>query len=171
MTCLTILAPEVDVDTVWEEVRSRLSACPSGRAARVLAVAAAIALVAGGAVLATRGGSGDDAGPSAPAPTTPTNVVRDDVHGVELMVPAGWHAAARTTLTPHLGDAPDRPWEVAALGTYPLTPNGPGARCAHMPVAVLNQLGPDRRLAGVGLLADRLPWLRPAAGAVHRPRR
>ena len=142
---------------------------PSGRAARVLAVAAAIALVAGDAVLATLGGSGDHAGPSAPAPTSPSNVVRDDVHGVELMVPAGRRRRPRTP-SPATSVRPGPTVGGAALGTSAHAERAGSQVCAHAGRRA-QPARSDRRRAGVGLLADRLPWRRAAAGAVHPHRR
>ena len=75
-------------------------------------------------------------------------------------LPRGWQEADRI-LTPILGEGRGREWEAFAAGTYPLVPNGPGARCAQWPVTALEQLGPE----------DALVWaIRPTGHPPHPPR-
>jgi hypothetical protein len=78
----------------------------------------------------------------------------DAERDISLQYPSQAWAIAPSVLTPNLGDGPDQPWEIVALGTYPLPAND--HNCAHVPVNALEDLGPD----------DAFVWLmerRPAA--------
>ncbi len=117
------LAPEVDVDTAWDEVRAKLARPRTGLTARVLAVAAAFALVAGAVVLATRGGTGgDDEAPVIQGGSDEQGAVSVDLRGEWIRAVA--------PLAPEAD-------EVLAVSTIPLTANASG-NCPDLPSQALD---------------------------------
>ncbi len=152
------LAPEVDVDEGWRQVQRRLRRPGNGRTARVLAVAAAFALVAGGIVLANRGGDGEDtdpAGPVAPEGGQPEPDVQD---GISLSLPDDWQVAGQ--LVPSGSGLLQQRF---AIATYELRSGG--GVCGDWPVQAVRDLGPTDALIWVSVAT--LPTVNAPARPVY----
>jgi hypothetical protein len=86
--------------------------------------------------------------------------------GVTLRYPADWKVA-NTVLTPNLGSSASAPYEIVALGTFPMTPAD--HNCAQEPVNALEAMSSTDAFVWIGERSDYPPGTLPPRPARFDP--
>jgi hypothetical protein len=120
-----------------DEVRHRTLSEPLHTSRRRWPVLAAASLAVACAAVVTWAAvtAGDQRNRVVSGPAS-TSTYENSSRGISVQYPDGWQVATEL-LTPHLG-LPDKPYEVAALGTFPMAVTD--HRCAQVPVNAIEDM-------------------------------